>query len=188
MEQDKELKEEWREYNGYQVSNFGKVINKHGKVLSTNISIHGYVNTSIVDYDGKDIRGMHRIVAIVFIPNDDPIHKIEVNHIDGNKENNRVDNLEWVTKKENQEHASSTLGKRVGTDCYKHKLTEEEVLEIYNICKEGKLTYKEIGKNYNVSAYTISHIAQGISWKNLNLDPIKVIRGSRRNQFINSLN
>lgn len=40
----KELIEEWKEYNGYQVSNFGKVINKHGKYLSTNIDCNGYVD------------------------------------------------------------------------------------------------------------------------------------------------
>lgn len=179
-----ELKEEWKEYNYYKVSNFGKVINKHGKILSTNTDMHGYVTTSITDYGGDRIKGMHRIVATVFIPN--PNNLPEVNHIDGVKTNNRVDNLEWVSKKENQQHATKVLGKRVGADCYIHKLTEKEVLDIYELCKEGELTYKEIGMNYGISDYTVGHIARGISWKNLKLEPIKVVRGSRKNKFINS--
>ena len=78
---EEELKEEWKEYYIYDVSNYGKVINKYGKVLSTNVDMHGYVSTSITDYDGKRIKGMHRIVATVFIPN--PNNLPEVNHLDG---------------------------------------------------------------------------------------------------------
>ena len=57
--------------------------------------------------DGKQIRKLvHRLVAKEFIPN--PLDKPEVNHIDGNKQNNRVDNLEWVTGSENKRHAFLT--------------------------------------------------------------------------------
>ena len=110
----------------------------------------------------------------------------EVNHKDGIKANNRVDNLEWCTKKENQDHVGFILGKRIGTGCYNHKLTEQEVLDIYELCKKGELTYKEIGVIYKVSEYTIGHIARGIIWRHLKLEPIKVTRGSRHNQYINS--
>jgi hypothetical protein len=178
------LIEEWREYNGYRVSNYGKVINKHGKYLSTKPAKDGYVPTSIKGIDGTYISGLHRIVATVFLPN--PNNLPEVNHLDGKKHNNKVDNLVWCTKKENQDHASYILGKRIGSDCYKHKLTEKEVLDIYELCKEGKLTYKEIGADYGVSEYSISYIALGKSWKHLKLEPIKVVRGSRKNQFIDS--
>lgn len=94
--------------------------------------------------------------------------------------------MEWCTKKENQDHVGFILGKRIGTECYNHKLTEQEVLDIYELCKEGELTYKEIGVIYKVSAYTIGHIARGIIWRHLKLEPIKVTRGSRRCKFINS--
>ena len=125
---------------------------------------------------------MHRIVAIVFIPNDDPENKIEVNHIDGVKTNNRVDNLELVTKKRNQEHASYVLGKRVGKDCYYSSLTEEQVLEIYNLCKTTNMLYKEIAELYNVVPSEVSLIVGGKKWKNLNLEPLpRLVRGSRKN-------
>ena len=174
-----ELKEEWKEYNGYQVSNFGKVINKSGKVLSTKPDKHGYICTSITDYGGSRIKGMHRIVAIVFIPN--PNNLPEVNHIDGVKSNNRVDNLEWVTKKENQQHEVRVLKQRNGEKNCKNKLKKEEVIEIYNLCKEGKLLYKEIAKIYGVIPEQIHRIAKGVNWKDLNLEPLPTLtRGARR--------
>lgn len=177
---DNELKEEWREYNGYKISNFGKVINKKGKVLSTNVDMHGYVTTSITDYGGGRIKGMHRIVATMFIPN--PNNLPEVNHKDGNKENNRVDNLEWCTKKENMQHRSDVLGCMVGTDNPTNKLTDEQVIEIYNLCKDTNMLYKDIADMYNIVPSQVSLIVGGYKWKYLNLEPLpRLVRGSRKN-------
>jgi hypothetical protein len=178
-EQIKELKEEWKQYNGYQVSNYGKVIGKRGKYLKTKAGKDGYVHTSIIDYDGNDIRGLHRIVATIFISNTDNLP--EVNHIDGVKTNNRVDNLEWCTKKYNQTHASYVLGKRLGEDCTRSFLTEEKVIEIYNLCKDGEMLYKDIAKLYSIFPQEVTDIAQCTYWKGLNLEPLpKLTRGSRR--------
>lgn len=174
----------WIKDSGYEISNKGRIITQRGKLFKGSITSFGYVSANVEFDDGFHARNAHRAVAHVFIPN--PNNLPEVNHIDGDKENNCVENLEWCTKKENQGHASYVLGKRIGSDCYKHKLTDKQVLEIYELCKEGKLTYKEIGENYSVSEYSISYIALGKSWKHLKLQPIKVIRGSRRNQFMDS--
>ena len=168
-----ELVEEWREYNGYHVSNFGKVINKNGKALKIQPSKDGYVHTAIKDYDGKWIRGLHRVVATVFIPN--PNNLPEVNHIDGVKTNNKLNNLEWVTKKENQIHASYILGKRLGEDCTRSILKEKQVIEIYELCKSRTLYYKEIAEMYNVKPQEVSDIALGEYWKGLKLEPLPKI-------------
>jgi hypothetical protein len=173
----KELIEEWKEYNGYKVSNYGKVINKGGKILTTNTDCHGYVVTSIIDYGGKKIKGMHRIVATVFIPN--PNNLPEVNHIDGNKENNKVDNLEWCTHDYNMKHQSEVLQRTNGDKHYHNVVTEEQAIEIYNLCKEGDLLYKEIAEMYGVFPQEVSRIATMRKWKCLGFEPIILVRGSR---------
>lgn len=53
---------------------------------------------------------LHKLIALQFVPNDDPKNKAQVNHIDGNKLNNKVENLEWVTPKENMRHSVEVLG------------------------------------------------------------------------------
>lgn len=100
-----ELIEEWKEINGYKISNYGVILGKNGKQLSTNPSKHGYLSCSINlgEPYGK-VGGQHRVIAIAFIPN--PENKPDVNHKDANKRNNRVDNLEWVTEQENMTHSS----------------------------------------------------------------------------------
>lgn len=80
----------------------------------------------------------HRLVAIAFIDNTD--NKPQVNHIDGNKLNNCVDNLEWVTNQENGQHAFDTgLNKNKGVNSNFSKFTDEEIRDI--------LSYKDTGKS-----------------------------------------
>lgn len=99
------MKEIWKDipnYEGiYQVSNFGNVRNKDKKLNF--FDNKGYL---VVDLSKNNIRKhyrVHRLVADVFIEN--PYNKKEVNHIDGNKHNNNVYNLEFVTSRENKIHA-----------------------------------------------------------------------------------
>lgn len=111
------MKEIWRnipDNPNYQASNLGNIrsvdrkvwngkgYKEHkGRVLRQGISKKGY--KTITGHDGLPSQQVHRLVAMAFIPN--PLGKPQVNHIDGNKENNRVDNLEWCTNGENQIHA-----------------------------------------------------------------------------------
>lgn len=105
--------EEWRPvsntFGQYEVSNFGNVRSlKRNKVRIMPITKqhHGY-NAFMVHVDNKpQCRKVHREVAIAFIPN--PENKSEVNHIDGNKDNNQVSNLEWVTHQRNVKHSFET--------------------------------------------------------------------------------
>ena len=119
------MNEIWKDIEGYegiyQVSNFG-VVKSLGRYVENSGTINGLyhvkekfliptANKKRHDYftimlckNGKQKRvRLNRLVAQAFIPN--PDNKPEVNHIDGEKSNNRADNLEWVTSKENKEHA-----------------------------------------------------------------------------------
>lgn len=105
-------KEIWRPIKGYEnryfVSNFGRVKGPL-KILKPSISNWGYERVRIVDNNGKRTSPrVHRLVAQAFIPN--PKNKPQVNHIDGNKLNNNVKNLEWATASENKLHDVGQLG------------------------------------------------------------------------------
>lgn len=170
----------WITNNGYKISNKGRIITKSGKLAKMTVRKDGYISCSVKFIDGFIARNVHRAVAYAFLKQ--PTKEHEVNHKDGNKQNNCVENLEWVTKKENQIHASHVLGKRVGEDCYYSRLTEDKVLEIYNLCKTTNMLYKDIAKMYDVVPSIVSLIACGKKWKNLKLEPLsRSVRGSRKN-------
>ena len=111
--------QEWKKPNVYEVSNFGR-IRKNGEIIQPRIHSSGYykINGEL----------LHRIVAKLFIPN--PENKPEVDHIDTNIHNNRVDNLRWVTSSENQRNpltlhsmSKSLKGKTLG--CSKPPVSED---------------------------------------------------------------
>ena len=121
MERMKSMQEEWKKieyFPNYSVSNLGRVRNdKTGKFLKPHKAgkeKNQYFYTSLV----QEVCGtqktflIHRLVAFAFIPN--PDNKPEVNHIDGNHFNNTVDNLEWVTERENRLHAYRVLNLDMG--------------------------------------------------------------------------
>lgn len=88
------------------VSDSGNILRlKRGKwhELNQTMNERGYMRVGLAEHDISQC--VHSLVAETFVENPDPKHKIYVNHIDGNKLNNRAGNLEWVTSGENQEHA-----------------------------------------------------------------------------------
>lgn len=97
---------EWRKIDGYDysVSDDGQVRNdKTGIIKQNTENSHGYDKVDLYKDSKRTTVGVHRLVAKAFIEN--PDNKPHVNHKDGNKRNNKPENLEWVTAKENVQHA-----------------------------------------------------------------------------------
>ena|SRR3989304_3536307 len=126
----------------------------------------GYVYVELSKNNKKSKRSVHRMVALAFIPN--PMRLPEVNHLDGDKKNNRVSNLEWCTKSENQLHSfrigrvpACVQGKRNPNA----KLTELQVKEIRKRMIMEKTTH--LAKEYGVTFGAIARIKNGTGWANI---------------------
>ncbi len=167
--------EEWRivlGYEGlYQVSNEGNVRSlNYGKVriLKPATNKKGYLQVSLSKNNISKSFIVHRLVALTFIPN--PDNKPQVNHINSIKTDNRIENLEWNTCKENIKHAFQnglTSGKK-GELHNDVKLTELEVLEIRKIYSEGNVSYRELAKIFDkVKVGTIFSIVHRKTWKHI---------------------
>lgn len=183
--------EVWKSLNGvvengdhYEVSNLGRVrsidrtiVNALGRTcFFKSKMIKGRDNEDGYRYVGLALNGktktlyVHRLVALAFIPN--PENKPEVNHCDGVKSNNHVDNLEWSTTHENIVHARVTgLNKGNGVKGSQHgnaRLTEKDVIEIKRLLS-NKEKQKVIAQMFGVKECTISQINTGKKWKHITL-------------------
>lgn len=161
----------WRKVNDiYEVSTEGKIRNRKrpNKILKTYITNCGYEKFSGHNYK----QYVHRMVAEVFIPN--PYDKEQVNHKNGNKLDNRVENLEWTTRSENVSHAYKCLGRnsnRYGSKGHNTK-------KVYQYSLDGQLlaTYSSVGAaaaavggtSPNISKCCKGHIKtyKSFIWKN----------------------
>ena len=144
------------------------------KEITQQLTVHGYKVVYLYDYKTKKgrLKPVHRLVAQAYIPNTE--NKPCVNHKDGIKTNNNLDNLEWVTHKENMRHAIEVLGIKFGglnliSQGSNHpcsKLTEQNVLDIRLECSLGR-TQADLGRQFNVSEMLISKIVRRINWKHI---------------------
>lgn len=124
-----EIWEKIQESTHYEISNFGRVRNSNtGLILKGRLSKNGYLQVSIsLKSTGKfSNRYIHRLVAIYFL--DNPENKREVNHKNGNKIDNNVDNLEWATSSENQLHRHNVLKKTATSQRKIGQFTKEGIL------------------------------------------------------------
>lgn len=163
------MNEIWRSINDYgnfyEVSNLGRVRSfkrRKLKILKERISPNGYRFVAF-QIDGKKIlQTVHRLVAQAFIPN--PGNKPEVNHIDGNKANNRVENLEWVTRSENTQHALATGLIKSGENHYNARLTNEQARFVRE--NPDNLSITQLAESFNVSREFISDVQLGKTYRN----------------------
>jgi len=162
----------WKDVKGfeghYQISSFGRVksLKRGRELIMTNVESNlGYLRVKLLK-DGKEYPfPVHRLVGLNFldIVND----KNEINHIDGNKKNNHLLNLEWCNRSENMRHADRT-GLRVmlkGQRNHKSKLTDDQIRIIRN--ERNGIYQKDIAKEFNMTQQTISKIINGKLWSHV---------------------
>lgn len=161
-------------------NNFPYAISKNGVVINTQTNKHlrshvtkkGYLRTT---FKGKKKYLIHRLVAITYIPN--PLNLLQVNHIDGDKFNNNVCNLEWCDNDYNRNHAIklglwNNIRRKVLDNCGDPlkksgaKLCKTDVLNIVNLINSG-LSSKEISILYNVHVSTINSLKKGKTWNHI---------------------
>lgn len=171
--------EEWKplvRYPMYQISKFGRVGNiKTERVLKLCVNSSGYKKVVL---NGKN-EYVHRLVAETFIPN--PHNLPEVNHKDGNKWNNCVDNLEWVSKSDNAKHAFD-LGLRSvsGYTRYKvsqsaHRFGADEIEEIEQMHCSG-MTKQEIADKIGCYSSVICNILNGKTYREIEMTPYDIAK------------
>jgi len=176
--QNEEVEEVWRDLPNYeriyQISNLGRVKSKDhfvyyleggkkrsriqiGRFLKLQTSLKGYLQVCISKDGTKLNTGVHILVALSFIPNNE--NKEQVNHINCIKTDNRVENLEWCTNRENQNHAikNNLLNPNYGEKHHMAKFTNNQVYEFRELHKKG-ITCSEIAKSNNISITAMFNI------------------------------
>lgn len=175
------MEEIWKDIKGfegeYEVSNTGKIKSKKRKnerILIPDVDRYGYLRVCLFYSKGGYIRKkVHRLVAEAFLPNVNELP--QVNHKDGDKKNNNVDNLEWCTAKENLRHALETgLRKKTykstphyGEENGNSKITKEIAEEIRNSYISGSREYgcRALARKYGLGVTTVRAIVNYKTWK-----------------------
>jgi hypothetical protein len=176
----------WKSYKEkYEVSNEGDVRNSEtGLVLKNNTDKYGYHTVTLwLDKVPKTLK-VHRLVATCFIEN--PDNKEQVNHKDGNKKNNFVNNLEWSTPIENIRHACDMDLLPKGSSHYEAVLTEEDVQEIRYLLSEG-YGNSFIGNKFGVTCGAIYAIRVNKSWQHLPWPfPYRLFEATKETKLVGS--
>lgn len=176
------MEEKWKEIKGfegfYQISSLGRVkslrggrdsAKQHEKIRATSLTKDGYVKVRLM-HQGKDkTMRVHRLVAEAFLPNLE--NKDTINHIDGNKQNNAVSNLEWADRTEQMEHAYS-LGLKTahkGSSNANAKLTDNQVREIRSAYVPYSRDFGTVAlaKKYGVTNRVIGLVVNRKAYKNV---------------------
>lgn len=163
-----------KEFEGkYKISNTGKLMivnfknSGKPKIASSKAGADGYHRVYLnVGYNKAHL--LHRLVAIHFLELPEIEDKKQVNHKDGNKSNNCVENLEWVNAYENVAHAMRTgLMDNSGVNNGHAVLEDEDIPVLKKMLASGKITQRKLAEIFGVTPMTISHAVKGKTWRNV---------------------
>jgi hypothetical protein len=149
----------------YIIDEDGNILNSDtGLILRQRLNPNGYFMIGLMQ-DGIQVsHRVHRLVAEAYL--EKPFPDATVNHIDGNKQNNRVDNLEWISLKDNIIHSYELGISKRGEDKTQAILSESDV-EIIKLSFVKGASGSELSEQYGVSLTTIYDIRRGITWKHV---------------------
>jgi hypothetical protein len=162
------MTEVWRPIKGqegrYEVSNLGRVRGIRTEFLAPVLTRHGYLRVGL----SKRLRTIHSLVAEAFLG--ERPKGYQINHLNSNRHDNRVGNLEYTTPKGNQRHSWQTTARQPphqGERTHFAKLTDANVIEIRKMRAWDGLTYAEIARHFNTKPANVWHICAGKTWKHL---------------------
>lgn len=160
--------EKWADipdYEGlYEVSIEGLVRNKRsGRILKPNYLKNGYTVTQLSKNDERKYYLTHRLVLTVFV-SPPPFEKAQCNHKNGIRDDNRLENLEWVTASQNQLYSYAMFGRDTrGEKNSRAKLTEEQIKEIRALLQQ-RVAQRLIAEQFKISQSLVSAINVRKSW------------------------
>jgi len=146
----------------YQISNEGRI--RRIRILSPAIVSGGYLAVTLGRRPHRKTTTLHRLVALAFLGPAPQDHQI--NHKNGKKRDNRVENLEWVTRKQNAEHATRVLRVWTGERNGRAVLTRTQVVSARKMRAHGCLL-KDIAARYGVTPQAIYRICKRLTWNHL---------------------
>jgi len=166
--------ERWRvikDFPDYAVSNLGQIKRltpgrktRPGKILKGAIKPPGYPMVNLRKQGKTYYRRVHSLVAQAFIETNH--EDLTVNHKDGNKINNHLSNLEYLSQADNNRHAQSLGLRPSGSKCSWARLNESDVKEILSLSTHG-MSQGKIGKKFGVNQSSVSLIVRGKMWKSI---------------------
>lgn len=166
----------WKDVVGYEgvysVSNHGRIRRDKpaerttpGYIIKNSTNTHGYVQACLSKDDISRTHTVHKLVAEAFIH--PRIGNMTINHKDGNKRNNSVNNLEYLSVKDNIHHNMPSGNYLVGEKHYRAKMKESQVLEIRRKYQGTRKSLVELSNEYGVSTHSISAIVYRINWRHI---------------------